>query len=727
MTDGPTALWREAVLRALGLLDRPEQAVRAAVIGRGEEQRRAFSTDVARRRPTWMSFRELALRPDQPDPLLPPADRPRAVVLVHGLERLDAPAREAALSRLAGASARPDQGGQRTLLWVEADQAETLLGGADPPWEPALRLPDGVPPEAERAPDPRRRLGPMEFVDELERLLQVQRRLQAAQAPVDTRTAERIDELVRRVEESLPDRAGQVGGALLERVLYRTELDTLWTSRPAAGTRRPLLTKIFLAAGLKDLAALQRFRLSMRVAERLSEAGEGLSQMPEVVEVGEDTLAYTTAAVSGRSLADLAAFHWNLNQKLDCFREVCRAVSALHHRGVGHGGIKPSSVLVTESGSVMLCGLGHAFLLEDSEPLPRDPALHEGNTFAAPEIRLSPELGPPSVRSDVYGLGALLRFLVTEKAPPRQDGLEPLDPPPRLPLRLSETLRVSMAWNPRDRFATVDALLGALDSGMPLGWIRAGLMRRLARPATLLWITLALVVALIATLGWIAGIAIELNGELAKVRAGLDAVLQDDVSRLRGENTALQVQLAELEARARQLQTDVGALAVTTTDQSGEDVRLQHRVSQLLDEQKAKEAELSQLAADLDARGMDLASAQREIERLRQNVVSSQVSAQNLSRQVEEGQERWLDAEWQRVLDDVVAAECSLDRRPDCRTDVIVRMNAFRKLFDRCLLDQNGSALWFSGKNRDPVDGQQVLQLERGWVDFCDPSLKDPN
>ena len=90
--------------------------------------------------------------------------------------------------------------------------------------------------------------------------------------------------------------------------------------------------------------------------------------------------------------------------------ELCNAVAYLHARGIVHGDVNPSNVIVTDEGRVTLIDLGLATRMRDKEEVEADGATGQGFSgtpgYAAPEALL----GVQSERADLFGLGATLFF-----------------------------------------------------------------------------------------------------------------------------------------------------------------------------------------------------------------------------------------------------------------------------------------------------------------------------
>ncbi len=151
---------------------------------------------------------------------------------------------------------------------------------------------------------------------------------------------------------------------------------------------------------------------------------------------------------------------WGRGQPLPALIElaaqVAEALAHIHGRGMVHGDLKPSNVLVAEDGTARLIDLG---LARGGEL----PPLDLGGTlgFIAPEILRGERPGP---EADMYGLGVLLYHLLTRHAPfrdadPAALGYLPLttlpEPPsslrPRLPRDLDDLVLAMLARRPASR------------------------------------------------------------------------------------------------------------------------------------------------------------------------------------------------------------------------------------------------------------------------------------
>ena len=94
-------------------------------------------------------------------------------------------------------------------------------------------------------------------------------------------------------------------------------------------------------------------------------------------------------------------------------RRVAEALQHAHEHGVLHRDVKPSNVMVTPDGRVVLCDFGLA-LLQDDARLTRTGTELGSLPYMAPEQL---EGRPVDARTDVYGLGVTLYELLTRRNP----------------------------------------------------------------------------------------------------------------------------------------------------------------------------------------------------------------------------------------------------------------------------------------------------------------------
>jgi serine/threonine-protein kinase len=166
--------------------------------------------------------------------------------------------------------------------------------------------------------------------------------------------------------------------------------------------------------------------------------------------------------------------------RLSAFTRVCETAAFAHSRGVIHRDLKPRNIMVGAFGQVLVLDWGVAGLVAGTPE------------YAAPELAAS---GTADRRSDIYSLGAILRFLTAGAA--------------AAPSPLRAIADRALAPAPADRYQDVDTLLADLESyraGGPVAAYRESVFERagrfVRRNQTLLLLLAAYVAVRLALLVW---------------------------------------------------------------------------------------------------------------------------------------------------------------------------------------------------------------------------------
>ncbi|WP_376697496.1 tetratricopeptide repeat protein [Wenzhouxiangella sp. EGI_FJ10305] len=252
---------------------------------------------------------------------------------------------------------------------------------------------------------------------------------------------------------------------------------------------------------------------------------------------------------------------WIENQRpepaeiLRIFREACEAVAAAHRELVVHGDIKPANLKVTDSGRVCLLDFGVARLLDRDFQTDLPAAVTPG--FAAPEVLEGQSV---STAADIYGLGALLHWLVYGCSPERRADR-------RVAARwrgyrrrrdLDAIVARATDADPAMRYATVNALaldVGRLREDLPVRARRVGLVER-----TILWsrrhvvgaalgaLAVVLLVGGVSAVAWQARVA-AVERDLARAEAARSNALREHLTLLFREVGSLSEDTENLTAR----------------------------------------------------------------------------------------------------------------------------------------------------------------------------------
>lgn len=158
------------------------------------------------------------------------------------------------------------------------------------------------------------------------------------------------------------------------------------------------------------------------------------------------------------------------------FFQVGRALAYSHHHGMLHRDVKPSNILVEESGDVYMADFSLAIIKDDPTATAASMRTRGTASYMAPEQWFG---DPLTTASDVYSLSASLFEAVTGAAPFADTSPQkimtwiltkappsPADVNPDLPAQLVETICKGMAKDPAERYHTPLQLVAALKKVM---------------------------------------------------------------------------------------------------------------------------------------------------------------------------------------------------------------------------------------------------------------------
>ncbi|MBK9138780.1 MAG: protein kinase [Verrucomicrobia bacterium] len=217
-------------------------------------------------------------------------------------------------------------------------------------------------------------------------------------------------------------------------------------------------------------------------------------------------------------------------------RKIAEAVAYAHGRGVMHHDLKPANVVIDEYGEPQITDFGLARRVDQASR--QDPTLGAGTpNYMAPE-QASARFGEPDVRTDVFGVGAILYYLLTDRPPFRgetpEDTIEAvktMDPVrprllrPGVPEELETICLKCLEKQPARRYQTVKEVaedLGRFLADEPIRARPAGPIERVLKwrrrhPAiAALGAATALLLAAVAVISTVAAFRIEQARALAE-------------------------------------------------------------------------------------------------------------------------------------------------------------------------------------------------------------------
>src|SRR5579864_1504320 len=233
-----------------------------------------------------------------------------------------------------------------------------------------------------------------------------------------------------------PDLAG-TRYRLLERVA-RGGMGVVYAAEDEKLQRRVALKVLDVPGSESDLAS--RLIREARILAQLEHPG--IVPVHDVGTLADGRVFYTMKFVEGRRLDQHIATVDSIPDRLRLFLRICDAVGFAHARGVLHRDLKPSNIMVGPFGEVLVMDWGLAKILSESTAAAsNDPeatifaqassAVEDGTTEVSIRTGHGTVLGTPGYmspeqaagditrldqRSDIYSLGALLRFLLTQTA-----------------------------------------------------------------------------------------------------------------------------------------------------------------------------------------------------------------------------------------------------------------------------------------------------------------------
>jgi serine/threonine protein kinase len=177
---------------------------------------------------------------------------------------------------------------------------------------------------------------------------------------------------------------------------------------------------------------------------------------------------------------------WSLDDLLGSFLKICEAMAYAHSRNILHLDLKPGNIQVGEFGEVMICDWGMAKIISTSDDVcteymeaASNPDLVNAITqnglvkgtpgYMAPEQVSSG--GKKNYATDIYGLGAILYYILTGKTPIEGDVAEVLEktregriPPPsdvnpHISKALGAVAMKAMRLDPELRYQCVEELI----------------------------------------------------------------------------------------------------------------------------------------------------------------------------------------------------------------------------------------------------------------------------
>ena len=153
----------------------------------------------------------------------------------------------------------------------------------------------------------------------------------------------------------------------------------------------------------------------------------GIVPIHDIGNLPDGRLYYTMKFVQGSQLDHYTTSVTSIPERLRLFQKICEPVAFAHSKKIIHRDLKPPNIMVGSFGEVLVMDWGVAKALGDAEnaavaaPSAEGTSTMHGTVIGTPAY-MSPEQRRGETideRSDVYALGAILYFLLTDQQPPR--------------------------------------------------------------------------------------------------------------------------------------------------------------------------------------------------------------------------------------------------------------------------------------------------------------------
>lgn len=209
---------------------------------------------------------------------------------------------------------------------------------------------------------------------------------------------------------------------------------------------------------------------------------------------------YAMKYVRGKRLDEYAAETDSIRDRLRKFQAACDAVAFAHAHGVIHRDLKPQNIMIGSFGEVLVLDWGVAKILRKHEPASEADTLmlpgksnsnhKSGDTTDGTVIGTRHYMSPEQTRgeidrlderSDVYSLGAVLYFLLTDGAP---STTRPRTANPKVSKAAEAICLKAMSPNSDARYATAADLsrdIGKLLDAEPVSAYRESIFEKAGR------------------------------------------------------------------------------------------------------------------------------------------------------------------------------------------------------------------------------------------------------
>jgi len=256
------------------------------------------------------------------------------------------------------------------------------------------------------------------------------------------------------------------GRYVIQKELSRGGMGVVYLAQDQQLHSRPVVVKILLEEAYQSEYIVQKFRQEVEALSRIDHPGiVGIIDAGELPKGEPFIVMQYVEGVTLRSA--MTPEGMNLERIGEILKQVGRALTAAHSRGIFHRDLKPDNIMLQDLGhgeeQVKIIDFGIA-KVKDSVVAPSTSLNLSPGTVAymAPE-QLSGR--PITAATDIYALGAIAYEMVTGRKPfnpetgfellqMQQAGVrvKPADLRPSLPTEAQDVILKALSYNPGDRF-----------------------------------------------------------------------------------------------------------------------------------------------------------------------------------------------------------------------------------------------------------------------------------
>jgi serine/threonine protein kinase len=294
-----------------------------------------------------------------------------------------------------------------------------------------------------------------------------------------------VDQLRAAIE--LPDLSGTRYRPV--QLLGRGGMGAVWLAEDTALNRKVALKILDVADEQGKLAA----RLLAEAEILASLEHPGIVPVHDVGTLADGSVFYSMKYVQGQTLDQHVKNLNSISERLRLVQRLAEPLAFAHSRGVLHRDLKPGHIMIGPFGEVLVMDWGlarrgtvseSALGTASSFPVVRPPTAGPSTGVVGTPGYMSPEQArgePADERSDVFSLGAVMRFILTNGAPTTTDGLA------SVPRPLKAVCAKAMAVELPARYQSVRQLLSDISNfldQLPVSAYKENIFDRVRRLAS---------------------------------------------------------------------------------------------------------------------------------------------------------------------------------------------------------------------------------------------------